>query len=70
MKIAGASRAPWAKGDLFFLEDALRLGMSAEQVAGFLGKPADEVQARARMFSETVDQAEENAPPLWVDLPG
>jgi hypothetical protein len=41
---------PWSKADVFFLEDALRRGMSAEQVARFLGRRADEVQAKAREF--------------------
>jgi hypothetical protein len=43
---------PWAKADLFFLEDALRRGLSAKEVAGFLGRTADEVQAKARELGE------------------
>jgi hypothetical protein len=44
---------PWAKADLLFLEDALRRGMSAENVAGFLGRRADEVQTKARELGGT-----------------
>jgi hypothetical protein len=43
-----SAHEPWLPADVFFLEDALRRGMSAEEVAGFLGRPADEVQAKAR----------------------
>jgi hypothetical protein len=43
---------PWAKADLLFLEDALRRGISAKDVAGFLGRTADEVRAKARELDE------------------
>jgi hypothetical protein len=39
---------PWVRGDVFFLEDALRRGMSVEEVSGFLGRTVDEVRAKAR----------------------
>jgi hypothetical protein len=48
-----ATDEPWSSADLFFLEDALRRGMSAEQVAGFMRRPADEVQAKARELGAT-----------------
>jgi hypothetical protein len=51
MKIS-ASHEPWAKADLFFLNDALRRGMPAERVAGFLGRQPDEVQAKARELED------------------
>ena len=38
---------PWSRADLFFLEDALRHGMSAEKIAGFLRRTTDEVRAKA-----------------------
>ena len=44
---------PWPKADVFFLEDALRRGLSAKDVAGFLGRTTDEVQAKARELGET-----------------
>jgi hypothetical protein len=40
----------WLKADLFFLDNALRHGMSAEKVAGFLGRPADEVREKAQQL--------------------
>ena len=39
---------PWVRADAFFLEDALRRGMSVEEVSGFLGRAVDEVRAKAR----------------------
>ena len=41
---------PWPKPDLFFLDNALRHGMSVEEVAGFLGKGADEVREKANLL--------------------
>jgi hypothetical protein len=38
----------WVKADLFFLDNALRHGMPAEKVAGFLGRTADEVREKAQ----------------------
>jgi hypothetical protein len=35
MRNITSTREPWAKEDLLFLEDALRRGMSAKDVAGF-----------------------------------
>jgi hypothetical protein len=48
-----ATGEPWVKSDLLFLEDALRRGLSAKDVAGFLGRTADEVQAKARELGGT-----------------
>jgi len=39
---------PWVKADLFFLEDSLQRGMSLAEIAGFLGRTADEVREKAR----------------------
>jgi len=39
---------PWTTQDVFFLQDALQRGLSAEEVAGFLRRTVDEVQAKAR----------------------
>jgi hypothetical protein len=52
MSILISTGEPWAKEDLLFLEDALRRGMSAKEVAGFLRRTADEVQAKARELGE------------------
>ena len=38
------SGEPWARADLFFLEDSLERGMSLVEIAGFLGRTADEVR--------------------------
>jgi hypothetical protein len=38
----------WARADLFFLEDALKHGMSFEGVAGFLRRTSDEVREKAK----------------------
>ena len=45
---------PWEKADLFFLDNALRRGMSVEDVAAFLGRPVDEVRAKARQLDENL----------------
>ena len=37
----------WLDSDLFFLTDALRRGITVAEVAGFLGRTSDEVQAKA-----------------------
>ena len=46
----------WVKADLFFLDNALRHGMSAEKVAGFLGRPADEVREKAHQLDISTDE--------------
>ena len=46
------SGEPWARADLFFLDNALRHGMAVEEVAGFLGKDTDEVRAKACELDE------------------
>jgi hypothetical protein len=38
----------WDTADLFFLISAVDRGLSIEQVAGFLQRPANEVQEKAR----------------------
>jgi hypothetical protein len=45
------SSEPWLKADLFFLDYALRHGMSVGQVAGFLGRSKDEVEAQAHRLN-------------------
>ena len=47
----------WSKADLFFLDDALRRGMSAENVAGFLGRPEVEVREKAQQLDIVTDEA-------------
>jgi hypothetical protein len=39
---------PWDSADLFFLISAVERGLSIEEVAGFLRRPASEVQEKAR----------------------
>jgi len=39
---------PWDTRDLFFLVSAVERGMTVEEVAGFLRRPASEVQEKAR----------------------
>ena len=39
---------PWARADLLFLEHSLRRGMSLVEIAGFLGRTADEVREKAK----------------------
>jgi hypothetical protein len=48
-----ATGEPWSRADVFLLEDALRRGIPANDVAGFLGRTADEVQAKARELGKT-----------------
>jgi hypothetical protein len=38
---------PWLKSDLLFLSLSLNRGMSLDEVAGFLGRRADEVREKA-----------------------
>jgi hypothetical protein len=42
----------WDTRDLFFLISAVERGMSVEEVAGFLRRPASEVQKKARELQE------------------
>ena len=37
----------WARADLFFLKDSLERRMSLAEIAGFFGRTADEVKAKA-----------------------
>jgi hypothetical protein len=39
---------PWDTRDLFFLVSAVERGMTVEEVAGFLRRPASEVQEKVR----------------------
>jgi hypothetical protein len=39
---------PWARADLFFLKDSLQRGMSLAEIAGFLGRTADEVREKVK----------------------
>ena len=39
---------PWARADLFFLEDSLQRGMSLAEIARFLSRTADEVREKAK----------------------
>ena len=43
---------PWARADLFFLEYSLRRGMSLAEIAGFLGRTADEVREKVEQVSQ------------------
>jgi len=42
---------PWAKADLLFLEDSLQRGMSLAEIAGFLGRTADEVREKVEQVT-------------------
>jgi hypothetical protein len=46
LSLQGAER--WARADLFFLKDSLQRGMSLVEIAGFLGRAADEVREKAK----------------------
>ena len=39
---------PWEKVDLFFLRDAVKVGMPYAKIAGFLGRTEAEVRAKSR----------------------
>jgi len=39
---------PWPRADLLFLKDSLERGMSLVEIAGFLGRTADEVREKAK----------------------
>jgi hypothetical protein len=41
------SQEGWDKADLFFLADALKRGMSIEEIARFLNRSEEEVKRRA-----------------------
>jgi hypothetical protein len=47
----------WDKADLLFLHDALRHGMSADNVAGFLRRTPEEVQEAAQRLDIITDEA-------------
>jgi hypothetical protein len=47
-----STRQPWDKADLFFLCHAVRHGMAAEEVAGFLRRSVDEVRVKARQLDK------------------
>jgi hypothetical protein len=53
-KGAPISGVPWEDADLFFLNNALRHGMSVEEVAGFLGRTVDQVRAKTRQMDESL----------------
>jgi hypothetical protein len=42
---------PWARADLFFLKDSLERRMSLAEIAGFLGRTADEVREKAKALN-------------------
>jgi hypothetical protein len=61
---------PWEKADLFFLENTLRRGMlSAEEVAGFLGRSADEVRAMAEQMNREAIPHEDATDPAVIKNP-
>jgi hypothetical protein len=41
----------WARADLLFLKDSLERGMSLAEIAGFLGRTADEVREKAKSLN-------------------
>jgi hypothetical protein len=43
--------APWDPADLFFLVASIERGMTIQEVAGFLRRPASEVQEKARQLA-------------------
>ena len=46
---SNSSQEGWDKADLFFLADALKRGMSIEEVARFLNRSEEEVRRRAAL---------------------
>jgi hypothetical protein len=44
---------PWSRADVFFLQDALRRGLSVEGVALFLGRTPEEVRAKERELDKS-----------------
>ena len=51
--VSNISGKPWAKEDLFFLDNTLRHGMAVGEVAGFLGRHPEEVRTKARQLGLT-----------------
>ena len=43
--------SPWPREDLLFLKDSLERGMSLVEIAGFLGRTADEVREKAKSLN-------------------
>ena len=41
----------WERADLFFLKDSLERGMSLAEIAGFLGRTADEVREKVEQVT-------------------
>ena len=60
---------PWDKADLFFLENTLRRGMPVEVVAGFLGRSAAEVRARAGCMNREVISDKDASHPGAIERP-
>jgi hypothetical protein len=60
---------PWDKADLFFLQDTLRRGMTVEVVAGFLGRSAAEVRAKAGRMNGGVTSDEDPSNPGTIERP-
>jgi hypothetical protein len=52
--VACSGEQPWVRADLFFLNHALRHGMSVEDVAGFLGRSKHEVRIQARRLDPDI----------------
>ena len=50
-KVTYSQNEPWLNADLLFLKISLGQGMSFAEVAGFLGRPADEVRDKARRLT-------------------
>jgi hypothetical protein len=47
---SNSSQGGWDKADLFFLADALKRGMSIEEIARFLNRSEGEVRRRAGVY--------------------
>jgi hypothetical protein len=60
---------PWDKADLFFLENSLHRGMPVEVVAGFLGRSAAEVAAKAERMNREVISDEDAFHPAAIERP-
>jgi len=58
-------RKPWPREDLLFLKDSLERGMSSAEIAGFLGRTADEVREKAKKL-ERVSQPQPRRGPRLV----
>jgi hypothetical protein len=60
---------PWDRADLFFLRDGARCGMTVEVMAGFLGRSAAEVRAKAEQMNRGVTSDKDFSHPGTIERP-